>query len=83
MDDKDTWNIAFKINFGLYKRLVMPFHLTNTLTTFMWFIDDILYTHLGTFIIIYLDEILIFNKIWEEHIQQVCISFELLHMKKI
>jgi hypothetical protein len=44
----------------------MPFGLTNTPNTFMRLMDDVL-----SFVVLYLDEILIFSRTWEEHMQHI------------
>ena len=52
----------------------MPFGLTNTPATFMRLINDIFIAHLGRFVVIYLDDILIFSRTWDtnmQHVQQV------------
>ena len=52
---------------GLFEWLVMPFGLTNALATFMRLMDDNLQPFTNFFVIVYLDNILIFNKSWIDH----------------
>jgi hypothetical protein len=49
----------------------MPFGLTNALATFVRMMDDILRPLNNTFVVVYLDEILIYNKNWAEHLQDI------------
>jgi hypothetical protein len=49
----------------------MPFGLTNAPTTFMRMMDDILRPFTNSFLVVYLDDILIFNKNWAEHLQHI------------
>ena len=47
----------------------MPFVLTNALATFMSYINDLLRSFIGKCVIVYLDDILIFSRSWEEHVK--------------
>eukprot|EP00253_Pinus_taeda_P028164 PITA_28164 len=71
IEPSDVWTTAFKAKEGLFKWLVMPFRLTNAPATFMRLIDDILQPFTNSFVVVYLDNILIFSQSWEEHLHHI------------
>ena len=62
---------AFLTRFGLFESLVMPFGLTGAPATFQRFINDALREYLDRFCSAYLDDILIYSKTKEEHLEHV------------
>ena len=58
----DKWKTAFRTQYGYFKYQVMSFGLSNISASFQGYIDKILAKKLDIFVIVYLDDIFIYNK---------------------
>jgi Reverse transcriptase (RNA-dependent DNA polymerase) len=67
----DEWKTAFRTRYGSFEWLVMPFGLTNTPGGFQRFLNGIFSDLLDAYVIIYLDNILIFSGNKDNYFQHV------------
>jgi hypothetical protein len=67
----DEWKTAFQTCYGHFECLVMPFSLTNAPASFQHLMNDIFRDILDVYVLIYLDDILIFSRDLTQHKEHV------------
>jgi hypothetical protein len=72
MEPADVEKTTFRTHHSHFEFLVMPFGLTNAPTTFQALMNDILHDFIRVFVLMFFDDILIFNDSWSAHLQHVC-----------
>src|SRR5439155_21243670 len=74
---------AFNTRNGKYEFLVMPFGLTNAPATFQTFVNKNFRQFLDEFVIVYLDDIVIYSNTYDEHLQHLRQVFNILRENQL
>nr|GEY30256.1 putative reverse transcriptase domain-containing protein [Tanacetum cinerariifolium] len=81
--EQDVPKIAFRTRYGYYEFQVMPFELTNAPAVFMDLMNRVCKPYLDKFVIVFIDDILIYSKNEKQHKEHLKAILELLKKEKL
>ncbi|GKF89008.1 putative reverse transcriptase domain-containing protein, partial [Tanacetum coccineum] len=81
--EEDISKIAFRTRYGHYEFQVMPFGLTNAPAVFMELMNRVCKPYLDKFVIVFIDDILIYSKNKQEHKEHLKLILELLKKEEL
>jgi hypothetical protein len=81
--ESDIPKTAFCTRYGLYEYTVMSFRLTNALAYFMYLMNKVFMEYLDKFVVVFIDDILKFSKMEEEHEKHLRLVLEKLRSNKL
>ena len=80
---EDVLKTAFRTRYGHYEFLVMPFGLTNAPTAFVDLMNRVFKPYLDQFVVVFIDDILVYSKSREEHERHLSIVLQTLRDKQL
>jgi hypothetical protein len=79
----DIPKTAFSTRYGLYEYLVMSFGLTNAPTYFMYLINSVFMPELDMFMVVFIDDILVYSRNEEEHASHLHVVLQRLRERRL
>jgi len=79
----DVQKTAFRSRYGHYEYMVMPFGVTNAPTLFMDYMNRIFRPFLDKFVVVFIDDILIYSKTQEGHAEHLRLVLGVLREKQL
>jgi hypothetical protein len=76
--DEDNPKMAFTMRYRLYEYLVVSFGLTNAPTDFMYLVNSIFMSELDKFVVVFIDDILVYSRSMEEHEEHLWVVLQRL-----
>ncbi|GAU43227.1 hypothetical protein TSUD_241170 [Trifolium subterraneum] len=80
---EDVPKTAFRTRYGHYEYIVMPFGVTNAPGVFMEYMNMIFHSFLDKFVVVFIDDILVYSKSEEKHKEHLGIVLQVLKEKKL
>lgn len=80
--EADIHKTTFKCHYGHFEFLVMPFGLTNAPATFQSTMTQVFWEQLRKYVLVLFDDILVYNKMWEEHLNHLDLLLKILQEQK-
>nr|GEX00738.1 hypothetical protein [Tanacetum cinerariifolium] len=81
--EDDISKTAFKTRYGHFEFTIMPFGLTNAQVVFMDLMNRVCRPYLNKFMIVFIDDILVYPKTQKEHVEHLRLVLELLKKEKL
>jgi hypothetical protein len=79
----DISKIAFILRYGLYEYTVMSFGLTNAPAYFMYLMNKVFMEYLDKFVVVFIDDILVYSRSEEEHEEHLRLVLQKLRDQKL
>ena len=83
VQESDVPKTAFRTRYGHYEFLVMPFGLTNASVAFMDLMNQVFQLYLDRFVIVFIDDILVYSGSSEEHLEHLKIVLQILTKRQL